>query len=188
MDNRSLFIAAACHLFAERGYDAVGVQELAEAVGVTKPSLYHHFGSKEGLLTAIAETYLLPFNHKLATACLYRQDLTQNLRAITRLYFDFATQEARFFRLWMTLRFSPPQSRAYQALSPYFTQQQHLIAQLFTEAAGQHGNMRGRHNTYTYSFLGMIFSYAALALQGEFVLDDPLLQSAIQQFMYGIFS
>ena len=44
----------AARLFAERGYDATSVREIVEAAGVTKPTLYYHFGSKQGL----AETLL----------------------------------------------------------------------------------------------------------------------------------
>jgi AcrR family transcriptional regulator len=38
--------------FAERGYQAVSMDDIAEQVGVTKPMLYEYFGSKEGLLLA----------------------------------------------------------------------------------------------------------------------------------------
>jgi TetR/AcrR family transcriptional regulator len=40
---------AAARLFAERGYDATSVREIVEAAGVTKPTLYYYFASKEGL-------------------------------------------------------------------------------------------------------------------------------------------
>jgi len=39
-------------LFAERGYAAVTMDEVAAAVGVTKPLLYAYFGNKEGLYLA----------------------------------------------------------------------------------------------------------------------------------------
>src|SRR5215211_7966667 len=51
--NRALILDRALGLFAARGYDAVGVQEIVEAAGVTKPTLYHYFGSKRGLLEAL---------------------------------------------------------------------------------------------------------------------------------------
>jgi TetR/AcrR family transcriptional regulator len=57
MDNRSALLDAALHLFASRGYDAVGVQEIVDAVGVTKPTLYHYFGSKQGLLEELFKAY-----------------------------------------------------------------------------------------------------------------------------------
>jgi AcrR family transcriptional regulator len=50
---RTQVLKAAATLFAERGFDAVSVREIVEAAGVTKPALYYHFGSKEGLAAAI---------------------------------------------------------------------------------------------------------------------------------------
>lgn len=43
-----LLLAALSH-FASKGYDGVQVKEVAQEAGVSKPTLYYHFGSKEGL-------------------------------------------------------------------------------------------------------------------------------------------
>ena len=53
MDNREAILSEALHLFYVRGYDAVGVQEIVDAAGVTKPTLYYYFGSKKGLLETL---------------------------------------------------------------------------------------------------------------------------------------
>jgi AcrR family transcriptional regulator len=45
-------IAVAEEIFAERGYQATSMDEIAERVGVSKPMIYEYFGSKEGLLVA----------------------------------------------------------------------------------------------------------------------------------------
>ncbi|SNR80392.1 transcriptional regulator, TetR family [Haloechinothrix alba] len=45
-------IDVAVALFAERGYVAASMDEIAERVGVSKPMLYEYFHSKEGLLIA----------------------------------------------------------------------------------------------------------------------------------------
>ena len=42
MDNREKILNCALELFHARGYDAVGVQEIAEMAGVTKPTLYYY--------------------------------------------------------------------------------------------------------------------------------------------------
>jgi len=39
-------------VFAERGFHATTMEDIAELVGVTKPLIYEYFGSKEGLLSA----------------------------------------------------------------------------------------------------------------------------------------
>jgi len=52
-DNRQRIIDTALELFAKKGYDAVSTLEIATAAGITKPTMYYYFGSKEGLLTEI---------------------------------------------------------------------------------------------------------------------------------------
>ncbi len=49
---RDEILRAARDGFAQRGYDAASVRELAAAAGVTVPSVYHHFGSKAALFAA----------------------------------------------------------------------------------------------------------------------------------------
>ncbi|MGL5911605.1 MAG: TetR/AcrR family transcriptional regulator [Phycicoccus sp.] len=48
MRERILLVAG--RLFAERGYGATSVRDIAEQLGISNPSLYHHFSSKAELL------------------------------------------------------------------------------------------------------------------------------------------
>lgn len=52
---RAALIAAGRDLFATRGYDHVGTEELVAAAGVTRGALYHHFEGKRGLFDAVFE-------------------------------------------------------------------------------------------------------------------------------------
>src|SRR6266581_4605606 len=45
---------AAARLFAEKGYQGTSLADLADALGMQKPSLYHHISSKEDLLWEVA--------------------------------------------------------------------------------------------------------------------------------------
>ena len=49
-------LSTALDLFAIKGYDATSVREICEAAGITKPTLYHFFGSKDGVLQALVQT------------------------------------------------------------------------------------------------------------------------------------
>lgn len=40
-------------MFAEQGYDATPVRAIADAAGVTCPTIYYHFGSKQGLAQSL---------------------------------------------------------------------------------------------------------------------------------------
>jgi AcrR family transcriptional regulator len=55
---RETILARAAELFARRGYTATSMNEVAEACGVSKPSLYHYVRDKHQLLVEIAETHV----------------------------------------------------------------------------------------------------------------------------------
>ncbi|MET0865402.1 MAG: DUF2087 domain-containing protein [Nakamurella sp.] len=50
---REAILTAAAQLFAERGYAAVGMDDIGAAAGVTGPAIYRHFGAKATVLTAV---------------------------------------------------------------------------------------------------------------------------------------
>jgi AcrR family transcriptional regulator len=51
---RAELTRAAARLFAEKGYQGTSLTDLADALGMQKPSLYHHIASKEDLLWEVA--------------------------------------------------------------------------------------------------------------------------------------
>ncbi|GAA5120499.1 TetR/AcrR family transcriptional regulator [Pseudonocardia adelaidensis] len=52
---RAAIVEAAGPLLYERGIDGVGVAELCARLGVSKETLYRHFGTKDGLVLAVLE-------------------------------------------------------------------------------------------------------------------------------------
>ena len=57
-DQREQILARAAKLFAKRGYTATSMNEVAEACGVSKPSLYHYVQDKRQLLVEIAAAHI----------------------------------------------------------------------------------------------------------------------------------
>lgn len=57
-DQREMILARAAQLFALRGYPATSMNEVAEACGLSKPTLYHYFRDKYALLVNIAEDHV----------------------------------------------------------------------------------------------------------------------------------
>jgi TetR/AcrR family transcriptional regulator len=188
MDNRSTILARALELWSERGYDAVGVQEIVDSSGITKPTLYHYFGSKRGLLDALIEERSSGLLEAVAVAADYRGDLPLTLETVARSYFDFALKNAPFYRLQLALWFAPHQSDGYGAILVRNLGQHEILERLFTAAANDHGNMRGRHKAYAATFLGMVNTYIGLHLNGYAVLDAQLVHHAVHQYMHGIYS
>lgn len=80
---------AALAVFAERGFQNASMDAVAERVGVTKPVVYTHFGSKEGLLLALlaeARAELLEVTTAAAASADNPQDV---LRRGTLAFFTY---------------------------------------------------------------------------------------------------
>lgn len=182
---RDVLAREATRLFAARGYAAVGVQEIAEAASVTKPTLYHHFGSKVGLLQAIVHEELAALAARIAPAAAYRAELADCLARVAGAYFAHAEQRSDFYRLMLLLWFSPPDSEERSVSASVFQIQQALIERLFQDAARDHPGLRGRHPALAATFLGTINTLIGIRLNGRLRLDHALAQRTAHQFLHG---
>jgi AcrR family transcriptional regulator len=52
---RQAILEAASHLFIEKGFGGTNINDIADAVGVTRTALYYYFPSKESILEALTE-------------------------------------------------------------------------------------------------------------------------------------
>lgn len=86
---RAALVRAARELFGERGYGAVGTNEVVERAGVTRGAMYHHFREKKDLLRAVYEQT----EEELIGATLERikdvEDPWERLVVGVRAFFDF---------------------------------------------------------------------------------------------------
>ena len=57
-DQREMILRHAAELFARRGYPATSMNEVAEACGLSKPTIYHYFRDKYNLLVHIADGHV----------------------------------------------------------------------------------------------------------------------------------
>jgi len=190
VDNKSKILECALEMFWARGYDAVGVQEIVEAAGVTKPTLYHYFRSKEGVLDAILVEKFGAFIEELELLTKYKGDIVVSLENIVHHYMKFAKSDPLFYRMVLNLNFSPEQSLSYSYIIKYMILQHNFIEKMFNEAEKQHGNMIGRSRMYTFTFIGMINSAISFYFytKDENDISIESARKVSRQFMYGIFS
>ena|SRR5271157_4145770 len=188
MDTKETIISCAVKLFASRGYDAVGIQEIVDSAGIKKPTLYYYFGSKKGLLQAIADQYFGILAQDAAIAAEYNRDITATLTNIMTIFFQFSMDNPDFYRMQLGMNFSSPDNEANQIIRQKNEELFNLVEDVFEKSAHDHGNMKGRQSAYAATFIGMINTYIGLALNGYVVLDQKLMLQALHQFMHGIFS
>lgn len=188
MDSRAALLRTALLLFSSRGYDAVGVQEIAVAAGVTKPTLYHFFGSKHGLLEAIFLEYATSLDRGVAAACHYEGDLPKTLDNIAAAYIGFSKAEPLVYQLELALYFSPRENPARTVAVSHFTRRHAVLENVFLQAVREHGNLRDKQQRYAYSFIATLNSYVLLQLDGEIIITDRLRRDIVHQFSHGIYT
>jgi AcrR family transcriptional regulator len=97
-------------LFSEKGYDATSVREICEAAGITKPTLYHFYGSKEGVYRAIVEGALDRFRADMVFALDGEGSLRHRLLRMARAYVEATRREPDLARFIMALIHNAPRS------------------------------------------------------------------------------
>ena len=193
MDNRENILTCALELFYQRGYDAVGIQEICQAAGITKPTLYHYFGSKYGLLEVLLEREFSGFFGRLSENAQFQNGIEESLTAFAGTLIDFANENRKAYMLFMAFSYSARENEVYTAVRPYITQLYNLTVQLFEQASGQLGNMNGRQKQFAIGFLGLLNHYILfLGYQdgGEdtITVSEEQKSSLIHQFMHGIWT
>jgi AcrR family transcriptional regulator len=200
-NSRNIITEKALLLFSAHGYDGTGIQDITAAAGVTKPTLYYFFDSKDGLFEAVWKTYFPLLDTPLKACCTYENhiqdyenDIYGQLVQIVLVFFRYALSNPDFYRLMMESVFAPPESKSAILSTAYFKRLYSLLEQFFTDAAAAHGNMKGKSLQFAVSLLAQINAHAAMRLVlGEenvqrSVLDEACAQQLVKQFMHGIFT
>ena len=78
---RGILLTAARELFAQKGFAAAGIEEIAARAGVTTGALYHHFGNKRGLFRVVAEAMEVELMEHAVAAAVEHSEPWQGLEA-----------------------------------------------------------------------------------------------------------
>jgi len=96
---RAQLLVAARDVFAEQGYHAAAMDDIAERAGVSKPVLYQHFPGKLELYQALLTTYAEELVDRVEGAIKGSTDNEERAHAAVAAYFDFVAGEGRAYRL-----------------------------------------------------------------------------------------
>lgn len=192
MENKTLLMKCAKELFYAKGYDAVGVQEIVERAGLTKPTLYYYFGSKLGLLRTLLEVKSGELRALIDEALEPEEGIQELLYRLANAYCHFFEKDREYYMLMMALFYSARENEAYLAVKPYVSEFYETVVQLFDRAANQLGNMNGRQRQFAIGFIGTVNHYLLLhcEMDPDYVneISEKQIKSLVNQFMYGIFS
>lgn len=200
MDTKQEILATARKLFAQSGYEAVGIQQICTAVGVTKPSLYYHFGNKETLLKNVAADATSAFLAGLSPQALssgtsepyrvhFSGDLVSDVRSLFAAILRFSRTDPARFQIILQLLYPPRGSVLGRLGEPELTRIHSSLAHFFSSAAAAHGNLAGKKQFLAAIFVGHAIALAMLMsrVDQEPQPDSPQVVQATQTFLYGIF-
>ena len=103
-------LQSALELFSNKGYDATSVREICEAAGITKPTLYHFYKSKDGVYRALVDGALDEFRRGVFAALEVPGTTAERLTRVARLYFAQARGRRQLMRFLFALIHNPPAS------------------------------------------------------------------------------
>jgi len=100
MTAKTRILEAASELLAHSADADISTRAACEAAGVTAPTLYHHFGDKEGLLAAIVDFGWAAFlESKRETAAVVHAHIGDDIRAGWDNHIEFARENPNFYKL-----------------------------------------------------------------------------------------
>src|SRR5438128_11550024 len=96
---REQLLQLAEELFMERGYGGFSIDDLCRAAGVSRPIIYEHFGSKDGLYVACLSRIRLEFEQALLAAAAASPDLADTVENCSQTWFEILERDPRRWSL-----------------------------------------------------------------------------------------
>lgn len=196
-DVKQNILDSALDLFSAKGYEGVAVSELTAAAGITKPTLYYYFGSKEGLFDAVCRGNYDRLNKVISNSATYHanpenyyEDIYKTLYNVVSAYFFFAFENVVFYRLTMANLYMPCSSAVYEVVQKYHFEQYKVIGRMFQNMANHHGNLGGKDKQLAWSFIGAINTYIGLKFNNISDKEPEVdtVKELVHQFMHGIYA
>ena len=160
-ERREQLILVGRSLFADKGFEAVTVEEIASTAGVSKPVVYEHFGGKEGLYAVVVDREMNQLLTMISSA-LHGTHPRQLLGQAAMALFDYIETQPDGFQI--LVRDSPvsQQTGSFASLIVDVAGQvEHLLAEQFKA----HGFPTRLAPMYSQMLVGMT------ALTGQWWLD-----------------
>lgn len=179
-------IGTAKHLFMQRGYRAVSVNDIVQAAEITKPTLYYHFADKEELFAQMCLHMLAEMSAEMDAALEGRATTAERLRAMAEVMTTSADGDTRMMRHEMREHLSPAQrERIAHAFREHMFEP---VAQVMEQGIAA-GELAGRSSfELAWMFLSLAegFHREPEPADATFTATPITTETLIDMFLYGV--
>jgi AcrR family transcriptional regulator len=176
----------AAHLFAEHGYKATSMQQIADEVGVTKAALYYHYVSKDKLfLDIITDTSseLITLHHKFSESNL---PVWEILEQWVEMMFQYSKIKKDHWLIINKFLSDNIKDRVFEVFMHFWKESYNSMNQIITKGMKE-GQIRSDMDSrlITSSIFGIIHGQFTTSWWNKFEIDDNLIKKSILGILQG---
>lgn len=187
-ERREKILNCALRLFREEGYEAIAMQDVADAAEISKGSLYLQFANKEALAIALLEQTFDKLEEIILKESGTAGSAQDRLKRIIAAYIESAQgADCRCYNLWLLPRLSTqPGSPQYDCIHGRIERISELLTVIFAEGA-RDGTIRADINAeniiHLFSLITVLFMERISAVRALAPMVHTSEESLLEEFL-----
>lgn len=126
-------LSTAMMLFAEKSFDAVSIQDIAEQAGVSKANVFHHFPNKDALILAVLQNISLPHAEFAESLLAQQRPCLEKVRDMIHFEVRTLIQHPQILRLLGHLQSRPDQVNCCEKAQQIFQRNIAAVIDLYRQ-------------------------------------------------------
>lgn len=184
--NREKILTCAQRLFFEKGYDSVGVQEIVDTAGITKPTMYYYFKSKQGLLECLMEQGGRHMLEQLKPVLTQDGEYIQVLEQLTGAYLALVAENREFYLMMVSLFSSAKDNEGFRMARPYVSKALGLLREFFERFSDRQGEFFSKAEYLAMNYMGSINMFVMVSFERGMLdnmeVREEFIQDICRQF------
>lgn len=166
-------IDAAAQLFAEQGYHATSMADLAEATDLTAGGLYHYFAGKDALLAMVVRQLIEPLTAEATRIAAGSEPAEERLRAVVHAWVRHVETHPHHMKVFIRERLTSEDGLSWGDARSARKAFEDVVDGLLAEVEKERGAAFADRGVVLHALLGMVnWTAQWFAPDGRATLDD----------------